>query len=596
MSNTVAKKRGCSISADLEWDVMIYQNGTSIFSLDSDRNILSRGVVGVDDYSVISKSISNTPPGGVLVILEGVFFPESTDSIIIDKSINIVGIGSPVIRWEPDSDIPLLHFTGIVKDSWYTCDQDCYEKEKIVKYGVDITASVGREDLLVIRNDNIWDPGDTGKYSSATIAEIHKIKDVYWDGTDTNIVLYDFLIHDYTVADNSDFIIYESPKVCLNGIEFVGEGLYLDYRSLVKLEYCRDSTVSGCVFSKVSSTALSTTRCCNIKISECSFRDMDSPGMGYGVACTVSSNVVIKNCHFENCRHGAVTGGSYQYGQARDIVVIGCSFTSSASPVPSCQPIDSHSGVENFVVINNIVNNTGESGVSTAARQTYVLNNRFYNTGYGVGIRSDVVDRVLVVDGNMFKDCYYIIAAYTPTGVLPGELNISYKIISARNNLCMNLYSSITCNQPVEHITVGNNLFFGEQPGSFAYIRMHSAHAGQTTDGTSIYGNIIDKPGYHGIDILSPCNNNMIENNVILDCNREDIANICYIYMNNLIGSKVYGNIISERVATTNPNTGISSAGNDVIITNNIVSGFSSGNFISDSGNRSVVDNNHIYT
>lgn len=243
----------------------------------------------------------------------------------------------------------------------------------------------------------------------------------------------------------------------------------------------RNLRVENCEIEKVESGVVfdSSIEC---TINDCFLHDIYQD-VGYGITASgASQNILVSNCQFENNRHSFTTGG--EVGVCMFITVTG-NTVNNHTTVDGAIPLNTHGNCRFVEFSNNTVSNA-LSGIALYSPCSRVINNSVYNSE---------------VSG---------IATYEAGGV---NVEISGNLIVKASQLffsAIDVGNDATSAETNEYVIVTNNVVRECDNGDGIYI----TNGNLTTPISSVQvtGNVVDKYGYVGIQVLDAANVSVTDN------------------------------------------------------------------------------------
>lgn len=588
MANTKVFSGSQAGKVQYPYEAMVYIDGATVYAVDKEGNVISRGVAGTDDATVIQAAIDYISSGETLIINSGTYVPES--KIDITKSITIVGSGEVIFHWYyPVASGNLFDCIGDI-GSTYGLASDVASGDISVTYTGDLSGVVSCGDLIEIYDNTIWNLGNGGGYDTWKVGELHSVKSVSYAAPTTTITFHDALVNSYTTGQSAAISHIVPICVKFNGITCEGNDPNRNI-SMIAIAYGKNCKIENCSFGKTADRGMYFVRSYNSIVINCWCYDMDSiydyygtgeGGLGYGVSCGESNAyVLVEGCFFHNLRHGVACGGVYNRGQSREVAVRNSVFSAITS-----HAVDAHVGTESIIVDGNIIYCNGAlDGVSSGARSTIVTNNKIYNADLAVTIRGYTNNRVFVIKNNYFDSCSY--GFYSATG----GVYSTYKLCVVSDNVCNSSRGRLVYVTDVENISITGNRYLADSTSTTGAISMTGSTNG------NIENNYISNSNLSAIQIANS-NKIVVCGNNCIDCNRANSAAVAYVLLEGTSSNVlVSNNFFAEITHLANSTLVVKESGTADcnIVTHNIIKNVSSSP-ITLTGADSMSDYNVIFT
>ncbi|MFA4973288.1 MAG: right-handed parallel beta-helix repeat-containing protein [bacterium] len=382
------------------YDALVRINGSTIEAIDSEGTPIANGTAGTDDAAVFNAAINALGSGTTLAIGGGDYTP--TSRILINKSLDIIGIGNPRFTWNYAVAHYAMFSCSGSNGGLYALASDVAEGDRTLTYAGDLSSIIDAGDLITISDNTIWQPGSSGTYATWKTGEIHMVRSVSYSNPTTTITLDDGLLHNFTTAQGATMQHRIPITVNIDGITVAGDdpdrAIYL-----ISCDYCKDGTFEGITAERVGGYGICFTSSYNMLVTGSTFRDMTSgvSNLGYGVSVSNDcAYITVTDSHFDNCGHGVTAGGTGPIGQPRDILVTDSSFIAGTSSA-----IDAHQITESMTVDGNTIGGVYiYGGILSGARTSIIRNNKVWNTDTAIGPRGTVSNRTFIVQNNLIDN------------------------------------------------------------------------------------------------------------------------------------------------------------------------------------------------
>jgi hypothetical protein len=321
-----------SIQSRRDYDAMVFIEGTSVIAVDSNGSVISRGVAGTDDTTVIQAAIDSVTAGTVYISSGTYYF----SYIYLHSDIRLVGTKGTVM---------VTNHSGIRANGVKTTDTsnitvDASEGDRTITVDDVSLFSIG--DYILVNSDRV------SHYLAQPYGEIVEITNIV--GTD--ITIGEGLCYYYDVLDNPIITRLELvSNISIENLEITEDapaarrlGVYLLWsRNVV----CKNLKVVG-----PSQICILISSSINISVTNCEICSYYSGTYSYGVSVSnASKNILIDGNHIDgNGTHPLTIGGSYVDGYPTHII-----YSNNIIKSASGSAVDSHyGGVVKY--INNVFN------------------------------------------------------------------------------------------------------------------------------------------------------------------------------------------------------------------------------------------------
>jgi parallel beta-helix repeat protein len=396
--------------------IIISIEGGTVSARNADGDLIQSGRAGTDDASVIQTAIDTAPDGGVVEIQEGTYAIAS--KISSTKSVSIRGVGMPTM--ESTVKASALSFCGPYR--------------KVYRFGGDVNAgdtrvtvvgasSIQPGDLVLIYDDTIWNPNDSGQYKSIKTGELHRVLNV----NGNTVILEDPLVNSYSSSKNGAVQHITPITVTIEGIKIIAPDKTGDY-SGISIGYAVDSIIKDCIIENAGKRAIYLRDCYGTTVDHNQIRGCEAAGYGYGVCIACSSAYTwIVNNEIDLCRH-TITHGALPAipGVPRETHIESNFLRASIS-----HTVDAHPCAESMYIENNELLNTDpkHSLVNSGAKLTVIRGNTFSGAN-GIFKRGAVEGCTFIISDNTFEG----VSTCVNTG---GAGSVAY--LEFTDNLCNNV-------------------------------------------------------------------------------------------------------------------------------------------------------------
>lgn len=348
------------------------------------------------DAECIQAALDAIPSGSRLIINNGIY--NITEPVFeAGKDIDLAGSGEVMFN----IDIPYSECIGF---SGNLIGYNRYLAADTLKgtYAItlDTAADIRAGDLIRIINNKRWAPDDTELKNMLT-GEMYMVDTV----SGSTVTITEPLMRDYLVSDRAVAMVYRPVKVSVENIQFIqNESASTVDKDTLILYACAESSVKNCKFENAGEASVQIKKCYDMVISDCTIRDSNKAGNGYGVSIADgSAGIRVLGNYIENCRHCIMSGtASMNSGLNRGIVISDNIII--GSKIKDANVIDAHQTTIDYTVTNNIIypysDSTRQYAAFYNACQSSVFSNNYVYGGSGVHQRGSVPGGVHVISNN----------------------------------------------------------------------------------------------------------------------------------------------------------------------------------------------------
>ena len=421
------------------------------------------------------------------------------------------------------------------------------------------TSGLSAGDWVKIKSSDVWDKDRT----SSVIGEINQV-DYIENGT--KLVLKKPLQSNYNLSKNPTLAKVDMVKniVIENGYidggelnnNFMGIFVELGYNINIRNMHSRNIdtrhiVLSDCIFSTVI----------NSNISESNHLNQ-----AYGVSVAdASSDIIISNNHFTTVRHSMSTNNHNNTGGiARRVIFSNNTVNDSTINLTNGgggDAVDTHSGSEDIIITDNIINSSSGYGINFEARSGLIKGNYIKNASGGIHFNpwADFKSNIIINDNVIRNISTYGIAVIIRTADIEGVTITGNNVDSANNtvrvqtlndrnletftlsgNTLRNLVNNTNISmEGLKNYSITGNSIMAQSVGMMLKDSANGVISGNsitTTSDTysSLWGvrldntvktlvnsnqfkniNIVDSGSVHGLSTTSGSHNNGVSNNMI---------------------------------------------------------------------------------
>jgi len=558
----------------------------------------------------IQAGINAVPPGGTVYVI-GTDNQVYEENVVVDKSIDLIGIDNPTIRASGTNVVTVqvdwakidgFNIEGdsaengiYIEDATRCTIINCTISTNISKMGIYLDSAHNN----TIRNNTIQD-GLYGIYADSSLGNAIRYNDI--SSNDGGIYLHQTsltTVRDNTIHNNGNFggVYMESGRqnvIEWNTIENnSGNGIHLiSSTNKNEIEYNIIRNNSNGIWLEISNS--------NILLN-----NTISNNSNDGVVCTdfSHSNTLRENTIYSN-RYGVNLQNSSNNGIIYNTIEQnqrGMYFVSSSN---------------NVLQSNTIYNNTGDGiRMASSSDNNIIASCTIQNNSYGIFIqssRNNTIEENTINSNN--ADGIYV---YYSLSGLSGENKIINNTIASNNGSGLYLFSSrgniinendIYLNgedgiklasssdeNSIANNTIWNNYYNIHLYGSNYNILLNNAinnssvgiYLSNYASHNTIYGNIIEYNNASGVELQSSFNENNISNNTIR-----------FNQAHGVLLTSSTNNIICENEIYLNTEDGLCLSSSDInLITNNFIWDNANGiHLLLSGGTGNTVINNTIYS
>ena len=315
------------------------------------------------------------------------------------------------------------------------------------------TSGLSAGDWVKIKSSDVWDKDRT----SSVIGEINQV-DYIENGT--KLVLKKPLQSNYNLSKNPTLAKVDMVKniVIENGYidggelnnNFMGIFVELGYNINIRNMHSRNIdtrhiVLSDCIFSTVI----------NSNISESNHLNQ-----AYGVSVAdASSDIIISNNHFTTVRHSMSTNNHNNTGGiARRVIFSNNTVNDSTINLTNGgggDAVDTHSGSEDIIITDNIINSSSGYGINFEARSGLIKGNYIKNASGGIHFNpwADFKSNIIINDNVIRNISTYGIAVIIRTADIEGVTITGNNVDSANNTVRVQILN----NRNLETLTLSGN-------------------------------------------------------------------------------------------------------------------------------------------
>lgn len=293
------------------------------------------------------------------------------DTVTIDHDVHLVGGKNTVIKTATPSGGSAydgIVISGTLKKTTtlttdYTSNGDTDNCNN--KFTLSDMTGIEIGDIMVIEaSDQYYHYARNNYHLGATLL----ITDIY----DGHIYTCDVMPYDITNTQDVSVTIYSAPQVEVKNIKFESNGYDGgNYKYLLKLSYCKNSSVRDCDFTQMDN-GIRVGNCVNaelsnIALSKCKY-DNSLSGDGYGIAVYSCTDTIIERVLATCAQHAITITGDLP---SINTYIRNCNLTSECrSP-----GLDTHESVYNLVVEDCVLGTAALNGIAHLNR-CRIINNR----------------------------------------------------------------------------------------------------------------------------------------------------------------------------------------------------------------------------
>jgi len=328
----------------------------------------------VDDAAVAFQRSVTAMTAGILDLNNRQFRIDST--VMLDSEITIEGYGGSIDFSNAASGDYLFEAAGSsgtarsLNSNVSAGDNSC-----------DITNATSyfsANQWVILKDTNDWG-------ANSIMGEWLLIKSV----AGTTVTFADELLYAYYTAQSAQLVpITWVSDVVIRGVKAIGGGTDSQHR-FIQGYYVDGLQIYDCEAVDINNRAVGLEQVLHFNMHDNIVRRSNS-NLGYGISTTACSFGVIKDNHFEYCRHAVAIGGAYFPN--RWITVSGNTVISMTDA-----GLDTHDAAEHIIfdgntVVNGEADTTGD-GIITQGAKVTITNNQIENcTRHGVLVQCQVLN------------------------------------------------------------------------------------------------------------------------------------------------------------------------------------------------------------
>lgn len=214
------------------------------------------------------------------------------------------------------------------------------------------TIKITSNDFFDIDNRTIQNQGGQKK------GELVKVASVENNGNNGIIRLVTPTVDEYSNTTGVSIRKITLKKgIRIKGGKVTGEGHLTQYG--INSRYAEDLKIEHFQVENTFAFGLFLKDCINVRVDQCSFKDITEPKVGYGVVVVdASQDIIVTNSNFDRCKHSITTGGTGE-GVSNRIT-----FNNNNVENTVGDAIDSHATCRFMEIIGNTVNDSEGLGVN----------------------------------------------------------------------------------------------------------------------------------------------------------------------------------------------------------------------------------------